>query len=260
VTPGPRTTVGKVDVRFSGELAGEGAEREARRREIQAAWSLPPGAAFRSADWETAKTRIQETASEIDYAAATVATSEARVDAEAAKADLAVVIDSGPRFTLGDVFIEGLRYYPEAVIRRLVDVKRDERYSREHLEELQKVVQNGPWFSSVVVDVDRDPARGTCVQREEQRGPRARAVIETDDDRTARSVVAAHCSAPSDLTPRACLARCACPRVRSPSCRDVRPCCVPPLVSMDLRGERGGGGTCGSVLCSARGSRRCCSP
>ena len=105
VTPGPRTTVGRVDVRFTGDLAGEGAEREARRREIRAAWSLPPGAPFRSADWETAKTRLQETASEIDYAAATLASSEARVDAEASKADLTLVVDSGPRFTLGDVYI-----------------------------------------------------------------------------------------------------------------------------------------------------------
>jgi len=172
VAPGPRTTVGRVDIRFTGDLAAEGADREARRREIRAAWALPPGVPFRSADWETAKTRIQETASEIDYAAATVASSEARVDAEASKADLTVVVDSGPRFTLGDVYIEGLHYYPEAVIRRLVDVKRDERYSHEHLEELQKAVQNGPWFSSVVVDIDRDtahpvrsPVRMTVVER-----------------------------------------------------------------------------------------------
>jgi translocation and assembly module TamA len=80
------------------------------------------------------------------------------VDAEAARASLTVVLDSGPPFTLGDIRIEGLDLYPEAVIRRLIDIRRDERYSRERLTGLQRLVQTGPWFSSVVVDVDRDPA------------------------------------------------------------------------------------------------------
>src|SRR6185437_7171011 len=38
------------------------------------------------------------------------------------------------------------------------DLKHDERYSRGRLDELQHTVQTGPWFSSVVIDIDRDPA------------------------------------------------------------------------------------------------------
>jgi len=158
VTPGPRTTVGKVDIEFTGDLAGGGAEREARRRSLTQSWTLKEGRPFRSPDWEAAKTALLEALSDEDYAAATLARSEARVDAEAARASLTVVLESGPRFTLGDVRIEGLHRYPEAVVRRLVDLRHDERYSRERLAELQRLVQAGPWFSSVVVDVDRDPA------------------------------------------------------------------------------------------------------
>ena len=158
VTPGPLTTVDKVDIEFAGDLAGDGAEREKRRQELRKAWPLPPGQPFRSADWEAAKTRLQEALTDADYAAGAIGESEARVDAEAARASLRVVLDSGPRFTLGDVHIDGLRHYPEAVIRRAVDIRRDEPYSRERLTELQRLVQSGPWFSSVVVDVDRDPA------------------------------------------------------------------------------------------------------
>jgi translocation and assembly module TamA len=158
VKPGPITSVGEVDIEFTGDLAGAGAEREKRRQRLREAWTLQPGAPFRSADWEAAKTQIQERLDARDYAAGTIASSEARVDAEANRASLKVVLESGPRFTFGDVYIEGLGHYPDSVIRRVVFLKRDERYSRARLNELQRIVQNGPWFSSVVVDIDRDPA------------------------------------------------------------------------------------------------------
>lgn len=158
VEPGVRTTVGEVDIAFEGDLAQPGPEREKRRRELRAGFTMKPGAPMRSADWDTAKTRLQEALTDEDYAAGVIASSEARVDAEAAKAKLSIVLASGPRFTFGDIYIEGLHRYPEAVIRRTVDLKRGERYSRERLNALQRLVQSGPWFSSVVLDVDRDPA------------------------------------------------------------------------------------------------------
>jgi len=158
VVPGPRTTVDEVAIEFAGDLAGEGEGRAARREEIRNAWAMAPGRPFRSADWETAKTRLHEDLTSIDYAAGAIADSRATVDAESAKANLKVVLDSGPPFTFGDVQIEGLSEYSEALVRRMVDLRRDERYSRERLVELQRAIQNGPWFASVVVDVERDPA------------------------------------------------------------------------------------------------------
>jgi translocation and assembly module TamA len=124
---------------------------------------MAPGLPFRSADWETAKTRLQEDLTSVDYAAGAIAESRATVDAEASRASLKVVLDSGPPFTFGDVRIEGLSEYSEALVRRLVDLRRDERYSRERLVDLQRAIQNGPWFASVVVDVERDPALAAAV-------------------------------------------------------------------------------------------------
>ncbi len=158
VDPGPRTTVGEVDIRFTGDLAEPGDEREKRRAQLREGFAMKPGTPFRSADWDAAKTRLQEALADEDYAAGTIAASEARVDAEAAKAKLTIELASGPPFTFGDVYIEGLHRYPQAVIRRTVDLKRGERYSRERLNALQRLIQSGPWFSSVVIDVDHDPA------------------------------------------------------------------------------------------------------
>jgi len=163
VDAGPRTSVGDIQVTFTGDLAGEGPEREQRRQEILRSWSLKTGSPFRSADWDVAKTRLVETTASRDYAAATLASSEARVDADAAKASLRMVVDSGPPFTMGDVQIHGLHHYPEAVVRRLVHLQRGERYSSERLLSLQRAVQNGAWFSSVVVDIERDPAHPELV-------------------------------------------------------------------------------------------------
>ncbi|HUJ01792.1 MAG TPA: BamA/TamA family outer membrane protein [Usitatibacter sp.] len=172
VDPGPRTVVGSVAIEFAGDLALAGPEREKRREELTRSWTLGTGAPFVSADWEAAKTAIQERLDARDYAAGVISKSEARVEAAANRADLRIVLDSGPRFTFGDVYIDGLQHYPEAVIRRLIDLERGEPYTRARLDELQHTIQTGPWFSSVVIDIDRDrahpqqaPVRMTVVER-----------------------------------------------------------------------------------------------
>ena len=157
VTPGARTTVGAVDIAFRGDLALDGEEREARRNHLRKAWTLKAGAAFRSADWDVAKTRLAEDLVQDDYAAGELVESAAVVDADAARASLKLTLDSGPKFTFGDVEVEGIDKYTESLVRRLVDLRRGERYSLPRLTELQHRVQQGPWFSSVVVDVPRDP-------------------------------------------------------------------------------------------------------
>jgi translocation and assembly module TamA len=156
VTPGPRTTVAAVDIEFRGHLAGEGPELEKRRERLREGWTMVPGAPFRSADWDVAKTRLQEDLVGLDYAAGELLDTQATVDAEAATASLKLVLDSGPPFTFGDVEIHGIENYPEAIVRRLVDLRRGERYSLERLTQLQRGLQEGPWFASVVIDVERD--------------------------------------------------------------------------------------------------------
>jgi translocation and assembly module TamA len=163
VTPGPRTTVDTIDIAFVGDLAGHGDGREERRQALRDAFAMKRGQAFRSPDWDVAKTRLVEALTDLDYAAGELAESRGEVDAEAARAHLKLVLNSGPRFTVGDVVIQGLQHYPEAVVRRLVDLKHGERYSNERLTELQRMVQNGPWFSSVVIDLERDPVKPNFV-------------------------------------------------------------------------------------------------
>ena len=159
VDPGPLTVVGEVDISFEGDLAGESEERERRRAQIRSGFAMKPGQPFRSADWEAAKTRLEQALTDRDYAAGSLSRSRAEVDEASAKAKLTLVLSSGPRFTFGEVAVAGLERYSEAIVRRLVDIRPGERYSRDRLEQMQRLVQAGPWFSSVVAEIDPDPAK-----------------------------------------------------------------------------------------------------
>lgn len=177
VAPGTRTVVDSVEITFDGDIALDSPDREKRRAKLREAFAMKAGDPFRSADWEAAKTKIEELLTDHDYAAGAVGRTRAEVDAESAKAKLSVVLASGPRFTFGDVTINGLGTYPEAVVRRVVDLKRGEPYSRERLDELQRRIQTGPWFATVTAEVERDPGHPLLVP-----------VIVTVTERPAREV------------------------------------------------------------------------
>lgn len=163
VTPGPRTLVESVDISFRGDLAREDPELDKRRRELRESFLMKVGQPFSSNEWDIAKTRIEESLGDLDYAAGTLVGSKAEVDVESAKARLFVTLDSGPPFTLGGYQIEGLQRYPDVVIKRLVEIQPGERYRRERLYELQHQITTGPWFGSVIVDIDRDPLKPNLV-------------------------------------------------------------------------------------------------
>lgn len=163
VTPGPRATVASVEIAFEGDLAGGGGEREKRREALRESFAMKPGQPFRSADWEVAKTRLEEALTERDYASGTILKSRAEVDARSATARLTLTLDSGPPFTFGEVSIQGLKRYSESLVRRVVNLERGERYSRDRLEELQRLIQNGPWFATVVAQIEPDPANAKLV-------------------------------------------------------------------------------------------------
>ena len=158
---GPRTVVDTVDIEFEGDLAGEGDDRELRRSGLRAGFAMKPGQPFRSADWESAKTRLEQSLTDRDYAAGTLSQSKAEVNEASAKAKLRINLASGPRFTFGEVTVTGLQRYPERVVRRLVNIKPGEPYNRDRLEQLQRLVQAAPWFSSVVAEIDTDPSKST---------------------------------------------------------------------------------------------------
>ena len=156
IDPGARATIEAVEIEFTGAIADEAGA--ARRRALREAWSLARGEPFRQDDWAAAKRRLLDAVLAQDFAAARLVDSRATVDADAARARLQVTIDSGPRFTFGALRVEGLASYDRSLVERYARIRPGDPYRAEALLALQATLQNTPYFGSVAVEIDRDPA------------------------------------------------------------------------------------------------------
>ncbi|MCU6435642.1 BamA/TamA family outer membrane protein [Undibacterium sp. Jales W-56] len=163
IDAGSRTLVKDVKLQFSGALADAAKAGQAdalkRQNELTADWGLATGAAFRDEEWDNAKTALTETLRADVYAAASIVNSNATIDADSNSATLAVEIDSGPPFTLGEITVTGLQRFPAWLLERYQAPKKGEAYSRSRLLEYQRALQNSAYFSTVTVNVDTDPAK-----------------------------------------------------------------------------------------------------
>lgn len=162
VDPGPRTTVAAVELGFEGEL-GDDPAMAGRVEELRRAWGLQVGEPFRQADWDDAKRSLIDEVSRRRYAAARITASRAEVDPENAAVGLAVTVDSGPAFRLGELDVRGLEHLPADLVARYSTLQAGDFYDRDLLLAFQTSLQNAPYFASVVVDVEADPARAAAV-------------------------------------------------------------------------------------------------
>jgi translocation and assembly module TamA len=157
VDPGERTRVAEVDLRFSGPAREDGEARSLLRR-AREAWNLQPGAPFRQADWDAAKQRVVRELSRWRYAAAHVASSEARVDPLERRAALQVEVASGPPFRFGELRPTGTRRFDEKLVENLAPFRRGQVYDRDRLLLYQRLLLESGYFVSAQTEIDADPA------------------------------------------------------------------------------------------------------
>lgn len=158
VEAGPRVRVSDVDLEVTGATATQSPEQV---RRVHRAWPLQKGEPFRQEEWNQAKQEGLQILQRRRYAAARIASSEARIYADEYEAELDVTYDSGPVFTLGAPRVTGTRRYPESIVENVNPLDIGEEYSTERLLELQRQVLRTPYFSNVLVSIDRDPANAT---------------------------------------------------------------------------------------------------
>jgi translocation and assembly module TamA len=157
VEPGEPTLVGAVTIEFSGAIAQADAAPEPSVATLRTSWSLKPGEVFRHEAWESAKRDLLRRVTAYRYPAAVLAESGATVDPPGRRADLRVVVDSGPAVTVGEPRIRGLSRYPENIVRRLNPLSAGAAYSREALLDYQVRLLETGYFGSVVVETPVDP-------------------------------------------------------------------------------------------------------
>lgn len=156
VTAGPRTEVARADVQVSGPARTLSPQQAAR---VIDGWPLKPRAPFRQEDWAAAKDEGLRVLQERRYPAASIARSNAAIYADRNEAELAIDYQSGPPFTLGELKISGASRYPESIIRNVNPLQPGEEYDAGRLLALQRAVQRTPYYSNIVVDIEKDPAR-----------------------------------------------------------------------------------------------------
>ncbi|CAG9177618.1 autotransporter assembly complex family protein [Cupriavidus respiraculi] len=150
VDAGARTLIRNVDVDVTGPAATQAPEQVAAVREN---WGLPPERPFRQADWDKAKDDALVALQSTSYYGATLARSQARIEPDERAADLTARYASGPAYVLGPLQVNGTRRYPEQIIRNVNPLAIGEAYHVERLLELQRAVQNQPYFSNVQVEL-----------------------------------------------------------------------------------------------------------
>jgi translocation and assembly module TamA len=148
VEPGEPVRVGEIDLELQGFAANPEVEA------LKQAWTLKKGRVFRQEEWESAKRALLRSIVQTRYPRAQLVDSQATVDPETHIANLHVVIESGPEMRFGELRIEGLKRYPESVVRNLNQIHPGDYYSEAALQSYQSRLQDTGYFASVEVSGD----------------------------------------------------------------------------------------------------------
>jgi len=154
VDPGPRTMISSVSLAFRGPVLTED-QRQANAARF--AFSLHDGDPFTQSGWDDAKNASLKALQSRRYLGAKIVQSEARIDPLKRDARLSVTYDSGPTFTMGKLDVMGTQRYPEYIVHNVNPISPGEIYDSSRVTELQRQLQNTPYFASVAIAVDDDP-------------------------------------------------------------------------------------------------------
>jgi translocation and assembly module TamA len=174
VEPGTRATVRGFEITFTGP-ATDDPEAAKLLRQVRSEWLLRPGMPFTQQAWNEAKREAVRKLASWRYARAGIASSRARVDAEANTALLEVTLDSGPPFVFGDVSVRGADRYPAAITANLSPVEPATTYDREVLELYTRRLLEPGYFAGARVELEpenvadgRAPVRASVIEGNSQ--------------------------------------------------------------------------------------------
>jgi translocation and assembly module TamA len=166
IEPGVRSQVAAVSLQVSGPLGDEAASGDNAAQSLvgqwKAAWILDAGQPFSNTAWRDAKTNALTRLRGAGYAAATWQSTAADVDADSARATLALTVESGPRFHAGEMVIEGLTVQDAKSVRNLADFSTGAAITEQRLLDYQERLQRTGLFEGVSVTADADPAHAAA--------------------------------------------------------------------------------------------------
>ena len=133
------------------------------------AFRIPDSKALRSGEvlnhghYEDAKRLIQNQASRYGFFKGRFTRNRLSVDPAAGVADIELVYDSGPRYSLGKVKFDGDSPFDEDLLQRMVPFKEGTPYDSELIAELNNALQSSGYFEGVRVDAAPTAAVGQSI-------------------------------------------------------------------------------------------------
>ena len=158
VDPGAPVRVSNVRVDVTGPAVGDVPLGSSAIAEARSGWTLRLGEVFRQREWIDAKDTAVRTLRRSPYAAARIARSEARVEPVRREADLAIEIESGPRFSIGALEVRGLTRYPASLVENFSILKRGEPYTEAAMDAFVRRLAASGYFASVQATIDPETA------------------------------------------------------------------------------------------------------
>ncbi len=150
IDPGPPVKFDKIDV----TVTGAGANGPAFRRILN---NLPmhTGERMDQRAYTQTKQLLQEAAAEYGFLDAHFTRHELRVDPKSLKSEVKIHFDTGPRYRFGAITINQNILQP-GFVQRYVHVKPGDPYNEQALTNLQGALSSSGYFSSVIVNPDKD--------------------------------------------------------------------------------------------------------
>jgi len=124
---------------------------------------LRAGAVLNHGYYDDAKRLIQNQASRYGFFKGHFVQQRLAIDPQAGVADIELVYDSGPRFTLGKVHFSGDTPFDDDLLQRMVPFKENTPYDSELIAELNQALQSSGYFEGVRVDAAPSSTADTAV-------------------------------------------------------------------------------------------------
>ncbi|MCF9021343.1 MULTISPECIES: autotransporter assembly complex protein TamA [Pseudomonas syringae group] len=157
VLPGEPIRLRNVVVRVEGPAASLKAFKVPRSDALKA------GAVLNHGHYEDAKRLIQNQASRYGFFSGRFTSQRLSIDPRAGVADIELVYDSGPRYSLGKVMFSGDSPFDEDLLKRMVPFKENTPYDSQLIAELNQAMQASGYFEGVRVDAAPTAAVGQVI-------------------------------------------------------------------------------------------------
>ncbi|HEY0287814.1 MAG TPA: autotransporter assembly complex family protein [Pseudomonas sp.] len=162
VQPGEPVHLRTVTLRVDGPASQLKAFRVPKSDELKT------GAVLNHGHYEDAKRLIQNQAARYGFFNGRFTSQRLSVDPRAGVADIELIYDSGPRYSMGKVSFSGDAPFDDDLLRRMVPFKENTPYDSELIAELNQAMQASGYFEGVRVDAAPTAAQGEVIPVEVQ--------------------------------------------------------------------------------------------